>query len=426
MHQKIKKNKKNILILGGGFCGLRVAKHLAKKLRFHKEYQIILIDRKENQIYHADLYEISTAYNKRISKSCLRALKETVCIRIQQVLRSLEITFLRDEIVTIDPTNKKISLTHSGELSYEYMVLTLGSVTNYYHIPGLEEHALPLKTVENALSLNCHFDQFFRERWEKKSQRKVNIVVGGGGFTGVEYACELHGYIKKLATKYHFKPSDVTISIVQGSEEFIGIGKTVSDIAYRRFKQLGIRPVTDARIADYNGKYLTVCSKTGICKRSMLADILVWTGGVKPNPLLNNFTILDTSGALEVYPTLESPHYSKVYAGGDNAAIFDPQHHQMVPKLALMAIQQGKLIAYNIWADIVHKKQKVYQPSFKGFIVPLGGKYFVYHRNNITFSGIVPYLMRRALDLWYFASLLPLRSAFRKWWHTENIFLQND
>ncbi len=426
MHTKLKTGKKNIVILGSGFCGLHVAKKLAKKLRFSKDYQIILVDRREVSIVNGDLYEISSAYNKRITQECLRTLRDSVSISIRQVLHGLKVIFLRDLITNIDHKSKKVILRGKGEIPYEYLVLTLGSVTNYYDIPGLAEHSYPLKTVEDAMALNCHFDQFFRERWEKKEHKKVHIVVGGGGFTGVEYACELSGCVKKLAKKYGFDPSEVAITIVQGSKEFVGLGKKVSDIAYRRFKKLGIRPMTNARIAGYDGKHLTICNKDGTCSRSTPADIFIWTGGVKPNPLVQSFEILDPSGALEVHQNLESPHYPGVYAGGDNAAIFDPINHSLVPKLAQLAVQQGSLISHNIWAAINGRAQKLYMPFFKGFIVPMGGRYFVYHKGNITFSGIIPYIMRRFVDLWYFMSLLKPGAALKKWIHTENIFIQND
>ncbi len=426
MHLKNQNPKKNILIIGAGFCGLQVAKKLAKKLPLSSAYQIVVIDRSENHIYNSDLYEISTAYSKKITAACLRALEETVCIPIKKVLGRQGITFLKDEVVHIDYDHKKVAFKNAPELHFEYLVVALGSVTNYYNIKGLEEHGLALKTLEDALRINCHVDQFFRERYEKKDHNKVHIVVGGGGFTGVEYACELIGFLKKLSQKYTFQREEVSISVIQGSSELVGLGAKVSELTEKRFQQLGIKAFKNTRITAYDGKQITVLNKEDQQPQHLPADILIWTGGIKPNPLLKHFPILDTSGALEVYPTLESPHYPKVYAGGDNAAIFDPKHHQLIPKLAQLAVKQGTLIAHNIYCAINQKEQKVYTPFFKGFILPLGGKYFLYHRNNITFTGIIPYIMKKFVDLMYFMSLLPTMVAFKKWRRTENIFIQND
>jgi len=426
MLSKIKTNKKNIVILGAGFCGLRAAKQLAGHLRFNNEYQIILVDRRNIHVYNGDLYEISTAYNEKMDQACQTKLQDAVTINMKRALKGLPIVHAQCNVETIDSKSKKVTLSKYGEIPYEYLVMALGSVTNYYNIPGLEEFSFPLKTVENALAINCHLDQMFRERYEKKDTNKVHIAVGGGGYTGAEFACELVGCIKKLGEKYHFKQEEVEISIIQGSDEFVGLGKKVSDITVKRFHSMGIKPITNARISAYDGKELTLCDKQGICKRGMQANMLVWTGGIMTNPLVKSFPILHESGGLETYPTLESPHYPKVYAGGDNAAIFDSKKHNLVPKIAQLAIQQGKIIANNIWADIAGKRQKEYHPIFKGYIVPLGGTYFVYSRGKITFAGIIPYMMRRYVDLTYFASWMPFGAAFKKWLHTENIFLQND
>lgn len=426
MLSKIKLNKKNIVILGAGFCGLKAAKQLASHLRFNKEYQIILVDRRSMHVYNGDLYEISTAYNKQMSEACQTKLRDAVTITMKRALKGLPVVHAQTNIESIDPANKKVTLTKHGEIPYEYLVMALGSITNYYNIPGLEEHAFPLKTVENALAINCHLDQMFFDRYKRKDHHKVHIAVGGGGYTGAEFACELVGCIKKLSQKYKFSPDEVEIKIIQGSEEFVGLGKKVSDITVKRFHQLGIKPIVNARISAYDGKVLTICDKKGVCKRGLEADMLVWTGGIMVNPLLKSFPILHESGGMETYPTLESPHYPKVYAGGDNAAIFDSKKHNLVPKIAQLAVQQGKLIAENIYAEIIGKQQKEYHPVFKGYIVPLGGTFFVYNRGNITFSGIIPYLMRRYVDLLYFASWMPFTAAFKKWLHTENIFLQND
>ena len=412
------------MILGGGFCGLQTAKKLAGLLDGNKEYQIVLVNKRVVHVYHADLYEISTAYNKRITEACLSRLKKSVCVEIHRALMGLDICFLHDIIDAIDPQKKTVSLRREGELPYEYLVLALGSVINYYDIPGLQENCYPLKTLEDALALNCHVDQFFRERWQKKEHGKVNIAVGGGGLTGVEYACELVGYVKKLAKKYRFNRKNVEISIIQGGPEFGGLGGDVSQLCFERFKQLGVKAYADTRILGYDGKNVELDTK-GI-KKSMPAEILIWAGGITINPLLKNFPILHPSGGMEVYPTLESPHCPKVYAGGDNAAIFNPDTHALTTKMAQFAVQQGKTIAYNIWADITGNKQKIYRVHVKGYFLALGGKYFALKRKNYILKGIIPYIMHRIHEFIYFSKYMPLNLSFKRLKQQEEIFEQND
>ncbi len=222
MHTKVHLDKKHIVILGGGYCGLRVAKLLAKKLEKYEDYQVILVDKKPLHLYAADLYEIATAYYPQINQACLRELSDSITIPFPEVLKGTSVCFLRDTIERIDYPKKSVRLKNSGEVSFEYLVVTLGAASNFYQFPGVEENAFPLKTIEDGLALECHFEQLFRERKEKNIHTPLHVVVGGGGFTGVEYACELPGFIKKLSKKYSFDPLEVKIQVVQSGSELVG------------------------------------------------------------------------------------------------------------------------------------------------------------------------------------------------------------
>lgn len=422
--------KKNIVILGGGVCGLMVAKKLAHKLEQHekigKEYRLIVINKTTVHVYQSDLYEISTAYNKEINAECLTALEDAVCINIDEAAEHMGIDFIRDMVTAIDPDKKKVSLRKGEDISYEYLVVAVGSVTNFYGIPGLAEQAHSLKTLADALALNCHIDQFFYMRWKKNDTSPASFIIGGGGATGVEYACELIGYVEQLSHKYHFDPAKVTVSIVTGSPDLIGIGEKPSKIAERRLKKLGIETVFNTYIQGFQNDTIQIEHKETGTKGSMPADILIWTGGIKPNPLTQAFKKTTKSGELEVKKTLEYREYPRVYAGGDNAAVLDPETNKPVPKTGQFAMQEGKAIADNIWAAINGKEQKEFQPFLKGYIVPLGGKYWMFHRKNITLAGFIPYLMRRVHDILYFAHYMPLRKAVSRIFHKERIFVKND
>ena len=426
MYTKVHLDKKHIVILGGGYCGVRVAKQLAKKLENFEDYQVILIDKSSLHFYAADLYEIATAYYPQITKACLRELSASITIPFTEVLQGTKACFVRDTIEEINHAAKKVRLKNSGEINFEYLVVTLGAVTNFYGLPGVQENAFPLKTMDDGLALECHFEQLFRERSEQAIHSPLHVVIGGGGFTGVEYACELPGFIKKLSAKYNFNANEVRITVVQSGPELVGLGHDVSLATLRRFKELGIAVICNTKICGYSDKKLEVAEKDGSNKHQIAADVLVWTAGIQPNPLLKNFAVLHESGCLDVEANLESIHYSKVYAGGDNAAVFDLENDSMLPKLGVLAVQQAAIIAHNVWAAIAKKKQKIYFPKQKGFIISLGGKFFLSHRGNQTKTGIVPWLRRRKFDFWYFRSLLPFKKAFRKWWKTERIFMQND
>lgn len=421
--------KKNIVIIGGGFCGLIAAKKLAQKLNADsnkkQEYQVVLINNTDVHVYHSDLYEISAAYNKKITRACLSALEDSVCIKIHETTDKYNINFMKEVVQSIDPNKKEVLLKNGKSVPYEYLVVAAGSVTNYYDIPGLEEHSFPLKNLQNALALNCHIDQFFHDQWEKKKEGNVSIVIGGGGATGVEYACEIVGYIKKLSSKYHFDPGTVTIKIIDGDGQFLGLGEKTSNIAKKRLKKLGIKPIK-AYIKECKKGDILIENKETQEERLIPADILIWTGGIKVNPLLSSFKKRTKRGELEADKTLQSPHYENVYVGGDNASIIDPKTNKPVPKMGQFAFQEGSLIAHNIWASINGKQQKTFTPLNKGYIVPLGKKTYLYNKGNFTMVGIVPYIMRRVHDILYFAHFMPLTKAIKRIFKKEQIFIQND
>ncbi|MBU0667968.1 FAD-dependent oxidoreductase [Patescibacteria group bacterium] len=410
--------KKNIVILGGGFCGLGVARRLGKKFAGssakEKEYQIILIDKETVHVYTSDLYEISTAYNREITSACLTALEDSVCINIGEALGKIKVNFMHDKITEIDTRKKRIHLTRNGQLPYEYLVIALGSNTNYYSIPGLEENAMPLKKLKDAMALHCEIDQFFRIRKEMKSNDPVHFVTGGGGATGVEFTCKLKGYIEKLSEKYEFDPKIVDISIIQAGPEFIGIGEKPSRIAIKRFNDLGIKYRINTFIKKYDGKSITLKDeKTG---ETILrpADILIWTGGIKVNPLLKD-------GELEVNSNLECKNNPGVYAGGDNAIIYDGKGSP-VPKIGQLAVQEAGIIAHNIRADITGGKRKTFHPLIKGYIIPLGETNYMYSKNGFAITGIIPFLLRRLLDIYYFSRYMPLGTAIFRIFHKTKIF----
>ena len=148
------------------------------------------------------------------------------------------------------------------------------------------------------------------------------------------------------------------------------------------------------------------------------ADILVWTGGIKVNPLLK-------TGELEVTEALEYKKNPNIFAGGDNAFIKD-KSGKPIPKIGQLAIQEATIIAHNIWAKINGEKQKKFHPLIKGFIIPLGGRNYMYSNNGYAITGVIPFLIRRSLDIFYFNKYMPLSIAISRIFQKSKIFKTND
>lgn len=439
MHQQSKRQKKNIIILGGGYCGIQAAKTLSKHFKKlidakkidENDYQIILIDRGSRHIYLAELYEISTAYYDQKTKKSELELDEALAFPLKITWNGKKVEFVQDEALEINPGKRSIKLKKGGELPYEYLVLAVGSVTNYYGIPGLQGNVYPLKTLSEALKINADLEKLIQESFASKKasneQKPLHIIIGGGGFTGVELACELANFTKKLAQKYNFDPKKVTVKVIQAQAEMIGLGKKVSEYTLKRFDKMGIEWALNTTITAFESPLLKLKNTSTNEETVEKADMMIWTAGIMPNPLLKqSFESLHGSGCLETKSTLEALHYPHVYAGGDDAAILDPKTGKFVPKIGQLAIQHGVLIAENIAAKVAGQPEKDYKPLFKGFVIQMGGKYAVYCKGKIAFGGIIPWSMRKFVDMYYYLQILSPLKALKKWWKTENIFLQND
>lgn len=416
--------RKKIVILGAGFAGLQVALFLAKHLQ-NPAYEIVLVDERNIHLYTPDLYEIATAFHEKITEECLTQLKDTVAISLTKIIASKKIRLLCDKAVKIHAKSKTLELKNLGAVTFDYLILTLGSVVNYYHIPGLAQFSYPLKTLTDSLAINCHLDIYFQTLWKQNLKKRISIIVGGGGATGVEAACELPRYIDKLCKKYTYPRDRVDITIIEGSAQFTGQGEKVTTVIVARFKKLGIQPLLNTLIKDVGANFVTVESQKNSSTLNM--DILIWTGGVMPHPLIKeSFSLVAQDGALPVNAFLQYEKFPFIFAGGDNAYFLDQMNGKIAPMLAQIAFQQGKIIGRNIVAEIQTKPKKPYTLRVKGVIIPLGGEYALLKKGNFVFKGFFIWVMRRLVDLAYALSILPFSYAIRKWIHDTNIFVGND
>jgi NADH:ubiquinone reductase (H+-translocating) len=417
---------KKIIVLGAGFGGLHTALDLTKHLRGINGYEIILVDKRDVHLYTPDLYEIATAYREERTEECRRLLTDTVAIPIDKLINKKPITFIKDIVEKIDVKARQVVLG-SQKINYEYLVLALGSVINYHDISGMSQFSYPLKSISDALAIQCHIDIYFQALWRKGLKKEVNIIVGGGGATGVEVVGELVSYVDKLCEKYDYPRESVNLSIVQGSDELIGMGKEMSDLAIKRLSVFGVDVVVGHYIDGVTIDTITLKdSKDGtLTKRPV--DMLIWTGGVKPNELISqNFEYTSNNGAIELDKHLETIHYPGVYGAGDCTQLLDPKTGMSAPLLAQVAFEEGRFVATNIAADIKGHTKKAYKPDLRGVILPVCGKYALFKRGNSVYGGYIFWVLRRLVDLYYTMSIMPFGYALKKWLYSNSIFAKND
>lgn len=402
-----------IVILGGGFGGVRVAKNLASaNWRMGRNIHITLIDKRRYHSYHPNFYEIATSYLSEklpLSEGVFHDLARVSSVSFDEIfLHDLNVSIIEDEAINVDFKNKEVILKSYPKKNYDFLVIGVGSETNYFNIDFLKEKSIPLKELSDALLLRNAIDELFLNSPKNKL---IKIVIGGGGFTGCEFASELVGYLKTLS-KIHRRPEhyaevlvvDLASSLLPGASSWVQY-KTKERLEY-----LGVKVILNTsieKVTDF--------------------DILIWTGGVAANSFLKNLEGVKLEKSCVVVDShMRILPYQNVFGVGDAIYCINEKTGKAVPMTASMALREGKVIAENIKRSIEKNKLKEYYPKFPGFIIPLGGKYALFERGVIRFSGIVPWLTKHLISLSYWVSILGFKEGWKIWKKGMKIFLKND
>lgn len=417
--------KKKILVLGAGVAGIRCVQDLTRMLDFN-ECEIVLVDKENFHVYRADLYEVATAFNRRITEKCLVDLSGTVATPIRDLIDVRRVDFLKDEVLDVDARRRRVSLRKNGWIKYDFLVVALGSETNYFGIQGLKENCFPLKNVRDALAINCHLDQFFQRLWKSGVKRDVHIVVGGGGATGVEVAGELIGFVRRICRKYEYPDRRVVVSVIEATDKLGGMNEKGSEVILHRLKKLGVRVLSGNFIKEVTDKFVVVREAAG-AGRNFPYDILIWTGGVAVNRVVQNtLGSRVKGGAVAVDQFLRSVHDRKIFVAGD-AAYFKMPDGGRLEMLAQAAYQEGGLIAENLARIFEGRRLLKFKPSMMHYVVPVGGKFGVWMTGGgWIFKGWWVWVVKRLIYLRYAMMVLPFGAAIKKWLHSRKIFAGND
>lgn len=416
-----------IVILGAGFGGLTAAIKLGELVKSKRlEADIILVDKNPYHTYTPTLYE-AAATSKDVANYL--DLKSIVTMPIDKIIKGLPIKFINDEIIRIETDRSaSVYLEDGGVLTYEYLILALGSETNYFDIPGLKENSLQLKDVYDSFEVRD-------AAWEAATcgeGKEINIVVGGGGSTGVELASELKIWLKGLEEEYKCK---VNIKIVEANPTVLkGFSPKIISFVTKRLKKIGVELLTEKIITSVSGNGEN--DEPKIIKTrdgdEIPYDVLVWTGGVTANKLLQKTSLKLERGRAEVREEMTCLTQTedlliskKMFAVGDIVCIKDKEGNP-VPMVARAAIDQAKVAAENISRDIKQKPHVEYKPHKYPYIIAVGGKYAVAKLGPFLIKGFFAWLLKGLVELNYLLSVMPKLKALKIWLKGLFIFIRND
>jgi NADH dehydrogenase len=353
---------KQVVVLGGGFGGLHLVRRLERRLR-PEEAAITLVDRQNYHLFTPLLYQVCTG----------ELPPHAVAYPLRDATAPAGFHFLQSEITAVDLEHRRIG-TADGELPYDHLVIALGSVTNDYGIPGVRENALPVKWLSDAETLKRHVLDIFEsaaiETDIARRREALTFVIVGAGPVGVELASSLRDLMDHTLRKIY--PSidfvaDVTIHLLDGADRVLpGMNPKLSAIAMKRLEQQRIRVLLKTLVSEIGPG--VVHTKEGAQLR---ARTIVWSGGVKVNPLVASIDLPKSKdGRIVVDDRFRANARDDVLVIGD-AAYFEYEGKGL-PQLAQVAVLEAPTAARNLAALIRGEATKPYVYKRKGDLVALG------------------------------------------------------
>ena len=413
----------NILILGGGFGGVKVALDLDKKLS-PEEATVTLIDRNNYHLFLPALYEVVSSFGLDLSKEETR-LKKTIAIPFADIFEDTKVNFVQAEVVSVDLDKKEVQSQGGKIFKYDYLVLALGAETETFGTVGAVEYAYKFKSIEEAIFLNRRINERYKEAQEGKRSLPVRFVIVGAGFNGIELASELACCTKNIEDVCRLKGKCTEIKLVEAAPKILPMVYDKERMIIReRLESLGVEVLESSPIEEVGPDFVQI--KGG---PKLNADFIIWTAGIRASTFLKNISglKLDERGKMTVNEFMQSSDRPEVFGVGDSVILLDPSTNKPVPALAYVAVDQGKIIAENILRVLRNKKPEEYKPFYGVWIAPVGGKFAVARLGkNFTVSGFWGWVLRELVDFRYMYSILPLSKALSLMSEDVAVFTKND
>jgi len=379
-----------IVIIGGGFGGIELAKRLK-----NKPFQVVMLDKHNYHTFQPLLYQVATGG--------LEA--ESIAFPLRKIFKGQKnLTFRVTKVKQIIAETNCLK-TDIGDIHYDYLVLATGSTSNFFGNKEIEQNSMPMKSIPEALDLRSlilqNFEKSLIETDVIKKHALLNFVVVGGGPTGVETS----GAIAEL--KKHVIPNDypemdlnkINIYLVENSPELLGPMSPQAQVKSKEFLiKMGVQVMNETRVLGYDGLTLTLQDKDPI-----MASTVIWSAGVKGELVagLERAEVV-RGGRLKTDRQNLVVGYENVYAIGDVASIIDQETPNGHPGVAPVAIQQGHHLAKNLVNIIKKKPLEPFKYFDKGSMATVGRNKAVVDIGKIRFQGVFAWFT------WMFVHLMSL------------------
>ncbi len=381
-------NRPHVVIIGAGFGGIWAAKELA-----NQPVRVTLLDKNNFHTFQPLLYQVAAAEIE----------PEQIGYPVRGILRRMpNVTFVLAEVTAVNLTTQTVTTTHA-ELTYDYLILATGSITQYFGTPGAADHTFSLKTMEEGVKLRNHILTCFERAVHAKPaerRRLLTFVVVGGGPTGVEYAGALselvHGPLRKDFPELDM--ADVSIVLLEAAGRLLGgMSESLSSYAAQSLHKMKVEVRLEKRVTAVTGTHVSLHDGTKIPTHTV-----VWVAGVGGEALAKDSDIeVLANGRVPVLPTLQLPQHERVFAIGDLAAFTPEEGGGYLPMVAQVAIQQGIHAAENIGRHQLGLPLDPFVYWDKGSMATIGRNKAVVDWRGRTFTSFLAWLIWGVIHIMY-------------------------
>ncbi len=367
-----------VVIVGGGFGGLTVAKNIKKA-----KADVLVIDKTNHHLFQPLLYQVASA-----------ALSPgEIAIPIREILRKQEnVTVIMGDVVRVDKNTKHLEMLNGDRIGYDYLVLAVGARHSYFGKDEWEEFAPGLKTIKDALHIReevlISFEKAERLDNLAEATKYLNFIIIGGGPTGVEMA----GAVAEIAHHTMFKnfrrirPEKSQIFLIEAFPQILpSYPEKLATYARKDLEKMGVRVITGKKVTNVTADGVQVEETFYPCKN------IIWAAGNQAAPLLKTLDVpLDRQGRVLVERDLSIPGNPEIFVIGD-AACSMGKNGKPLPGIAPVAIQQGKYVSKILKKP--HKKRSPFRYFDKGSMATIGKGKAIAMVGKLQLTGIVAWLM---------------------------------
>lgn len=396
-------DKKRVVIVGNGFAGLKLMRKIGSD-----GFQIVVLDKNNFHQFQPLLYQVATAGLE----------PSAISFPIRKILQNEKDIHFRIAELTGIIAEKKEIITNIGYLKYDYLVLAIGANTNFFGQQNIEHHALSMKTASDAILIRNtileNFERALLETDQEKINEYLNIVLVGGGPTGVELAGALAEMKKYIFPKDYpeLDLSKMRIVLFEASSGLLaGMSTESAERSLKYLNKLGVEVRLKTRVVDYNGSCLKLFDGNTISTKTV-----IWAAGVKANSVKGlSADVFGRGSRIKVDRFNRVINYKHIYALGDLCIMETPKYPNGHPQVAQVAIQQSIFLANNLHRLKSGKNVKEFEYADKGSMATIGRNLAVADLPFAKLKGFVAWVLWSFVHLFMIVGVKNRLSIFLNW-----------